>query len=93
MIEIDDFDFCKGCKLVDEYNKLDEVYSLNIEVATKLEKENKQLKERIDKAIEYINSFECIRAYFEYAGEDGYSEYDYNDNFKKDILEILKGEE
>lgn len=50
------------------------------------------LENRINKAIEYINVFESIRAYFEYVDGDGYDGYDYDDNFKKDILEILKGD-
>ncbi|MCQ2977334.1 MAG: hypothetical protein MJ232_04895 [archaeon] len=36
--------------------------------------------QRINNALEYINSFESIRAYL-----DGYSEYNYNEDFKKDI--------
>lgn len=44
--------------------------------------------QRINNALEYINSFESIRAYL-----DGYSEYNYNEDFKKDILTILEGED
>lgn len=50
------------------------------------------LKDRIDKAIEYVNKFESIKAYFEYTDEDGYDEYDYDDEFRNDLLDILKGD-
>lgn len=48
-------------------------------------------KQRIDKAIEYINKYESIKAYYEYE-ECGYEEYNYDNDFKDDLLEILKGE-
>ena len=48
--------------------------------------------EIIDKAIEYINEFESIKAYFEYTDEDGYDEYDYDDEFRNELLNILKGD-
>jgi archaellum component FlaC len=51
-----------------------------------------ELQQRIDKAINYINKFESIRAYFEYTDEDGYNEYDY-ETFRTELLKILKGEE
>ena len=51
-----------------------------------------ELQEKIDKAVEYINKFESIKAYYEYTDEDGYDEYNYDDDFKKDILNILKGD-
>ena len=55
-------------------------------------KEAKDLQQRIDKAVEYINKFESIRAYYEY--EDcGYTEYNYDEDFKQDLLEILRGED
>jgi chromosome segregation ATPase len=53
---------------------------------------NDEKEDRIDKAIEYINKFESIKAYYEYTDEDGYDEYNYDDDFKKDILNILKGD-
>ena len=57
-----------------------------------LRQENKKLQERIDKAIEYINRFDPIRAYYEY--QDGeYWETNYDDDFKDELLEILKGED
>ena len=55
-----------------------------------LEKENKKYKEVIDKAIKYINKYESIKAYYEYIDEDGYDEYNYDEDFKKELLDILK---
>lgn len=71
-----------------------------------LEKENKQLKEKYDKlsklyermyninckAREYIENFKNIRVYLEYSDLDDYIEYDYDENFKQDILKILRGD-
>ena len=53
------------------------------------EQENKQLKEVIDRAIKYINKYESIKAYYEYIDEDGYDEYNYDEDFKKELLDIL----
>lgn len=47
-------------------------------------------EERINEAIEYINKFEDIKAYYSYE-EDGYEEYNYDEDFKIDLLEILEG--
>ena len=44
----------------------------------------------IDKAIKYINKCENIKAYYEYIDEDGYDEYNYDEDFKKELLDILK---
>ena len=52
-----------------------------------------ELQEVIDKAIEYINKYESIRAYYEYIDEDGYEEYNCDENFKKVLLGILKKED
>ena len=56
-----------------------------------LKEENKHLKDRINKAIEYITRFEDIKAYYSYE-ENGYEEYNYDEDFKIDLLEILKGD-
>ena len=53
-------------------------------------RENQKQKEVIDKAIEYINRYESIKAYYEYIDEDGYDEYNYDEDFKKELLDILK---
>ena len=55
-----------------------------------LQQENQKYKEVIDKAIEYINKYESIRAYYEYIDEDGYDEYNCDEDFKKELLDILK---
>lgn len=55
-----------------------------------LEQQCKKQKEVIDKAIEYINKYESIKAYYEYIDEDGYDEYNYDEDFKKELLDILK---
>lgn len=45
------------------------------------------LKSKIEYAIEYINKYENIKAYYEYIDEDGYDE-----NFKKELIHILQGD-
>ena len=50
-----------------------------------------QTQERIDKAIEYIKCYESIRGYYEYV-ECGYDEYNYEEDLKEELLELLKGE-
>ena len=55
-----------------------------------LQQQCKKQKEVIDKAIEYINKCENIKAYYEYIDEDGYDEYNYDEDFKKELLDILK---
>ena len=52
-----------------------------------------ELQEVINKAIEYINKYESIRAYYEYIDEDGYEEYNCDEDFKKTLLDILKKED
>ena len=52
----------------------------------KLQQENKKYNE----LIEYINRYESIKAYYEYIDEDGYDEYNYDEDFKKELLDILK---
>lgn len=55
-----------------------------------LQQQVKKQKEVIDKAREYINKYESIRAYYEYIDEDGYEEYNCDEDFKKELLDILK---
>ena len=55
-----------------------------------LQQQCKKQKEVIDKAIEYIKKYESIKAYYEYIDEDGYDEYNYDEDFKKELLDILK---
>ena len=56
------------------------------------EKEQKvqKQKEVIDRIEKYINKCENIKAYYEYIDEDGYDEYNYDEDFKKELLDILK---
>ena len=49
----------------------------------------KILQNRIDKAIEYIKHYETIRGYYEYE-ECGYDEYNYEEDLKEELLDILK---
>lgn len=55
-----------------------------------LEQQCKKQKEVIDKLIEHINKYESIKVYYEYIDEDGYDEYNYDEDFKKELLDILK---
>lgn len=55
-----------------------------------LEQQCKKQKEVIDKTIEYINKYQSIEAYYEYIDEYGYDEYNYDEDFKKELLDILK---
>ena len=54
-----------------------------------LEQQCKKQKEIIDKAIEYIKHYETIRGYYEYE-ECGYDEYNYEEDLKEELLDILK---
>ena len=58
-----------------------------------LQQKNQKYKEVIDKAIECINKYESIKAYYEYIDEDGYDEYNCDEDFKKTLLDILKKED
>ena len=55
-----------------------------------LQHQCKKQKEVIDNTIEYINKYESIRAYYEYIDEDGYDEYNCDEDFKSELLDILK---
>ena len=55
-----------------------------------IQQDKDNLQNRTDNAIEYINKFEDIKAYYSYE-ENGYEEYNYDEDFKIDLLEILKG--
>ena len=47
------------------------------------------LKTKIENAIEYIKHYETIRGYYEYQ-ECGYDEYNYEEDLKEELLDILK---
>ena len=51
----------------------------------------REYRERIDKAVEYINKYYKIEAYYEYIDEDGYDEYNSDEDFKEELLDILRG--
>lgn len=50
-----------------------------------------ELQEVIDKAIKHVNKYESIKAFYEYIDEDGYDEYNCDEDFKSELLDILKG--
>ena len=64
----------------------------NDKVVDKINWENQLLKTKIKNAIEYINKYENIKAYYEYIDEDGYDEYNYDEDFKKELIRILQGD-
>ena len=78
--------------LLDENEQLKNDYNKVVHEATEFESKVYELQDRINKAIEYINKFENIKAYYSYE-ENGYEEYNYDEDFKIDLLEILKGGE
>ena len=82
-----------------EEKKLTEYLHNIIENNMSLRKENNRLWkqklkyiDRISRAIEYINHYETIRGYYEYE-ENGYDEYNYEDDLKQELLEILEDKE
>ena len=60
------------------------------DMVLELQEESQKQKEVIDKVIEKINKYESIKAYYEYIDEDGYDEYNYDEDFKRELLDILK---
>ena len=60
------------------------------DMVLELQEENQKLKEIINNAIEHINKYESIKAFYEYIDEDGYDEYKDDEDFKKELLDILK---
>ena len=87
-IDLIDKGYCCACN---ELNCIDNFPHTTITHAIReLQQQCKKQKEVIDKAIEYINKYESIKAYYEYTDEDGYDEYNYSEDFKKELLDILK---
>ena len=74
------------CESSIDYDILNDVYNY----IENLEQKCKKQKEAIGKAIGHLNKYESIKAYYEYIDEDGYDEYNYDENFKKELLDILK---
>ena len=65
-------------------------YNQCTKLLNETEQQCKKQKEVINNAIEYINKYESIRAYYEYIDEDGYDEYNDDEDFKSKLLDILK---
>ena len=66
-----------------------EELNLLLEYISNLQNQVQKQKEIIDKAIEYIKHYETIRGYYEYE-ECGYDEYNYEEDLKEELLNILK---
>ena len=66
-----------------------EELNLLLEYISNLQNQVQKQKEIIDKAIEYIKHYETIRGYYEYE-ECGYDEYNYEEDLKEELLDILK---
>ena len=66
-----------------------EELNLLLEYIYNLQNQVQKQKEIIDKAIEYIKHYETIRGYYEYE-ECGYDEYNYEEDLKEELLDILK---
>ena len=79
-------------KLYKENKILKENAENNDKVVDKINWENQLLKTKIKNAIEYINKYEDIKAYYEYIDEDKYDEYNYDEDFKKELIHILQGD-
>lgn len=77
------------------YNDKDNVeqwsYKLDVlkDYIINLQQENARLKDKIEKVIEYVNHYESIKGYYEYE-ECGYDEYNYEEDLKEELLELLK---
>lgn len=84
--------FSQCAKLYRENEILKENAQNNDKVVDKINWENQLLKIKIENAIEYINKYENIKAYYEYIDEDGYDEYNYEEDLKEELIHILKGD-
>lgn len=76
-------------QLEQEMDNLKKINEKHKKLNGELIEENKKQKEVIDKAIEYIKHYETIRGYYEYQ-ECGYDEYNYEEDLKEELLDILK---
>ena len=79
----------EGCFGIFDYLLTPVENNLLVSYIKKLQQQCKKQKEVIDNTIEYINKYESIRAYYEYIDEDGYDEYNCDEDFKKELLDIL----
>lgn len=74
--------------IIDENNRVD--FRQVLQMINMYEEKIQKKQAIFDKAIEYINKYESIKAYYEYIDEEGYDEYNYDEDFKKELLDILK---
>lgn len=81
--------YCPLCYFKKKYVNAVSDYETTMAERNKLEQQCKKQKEVIDNTIECINKYESIRAYYEYIDEDGYDEYNCDEDFKKELLDIL----
>ena len=79
---------------MNEINLVKKTYEELQDEVIKLTTDKFLLKTKIENAIEYIKHYETIRGYYEYQ-ECGYDEYNYEEDLKEELLDILKesGEE
>ena len=74
---------------MNEINLLKKAYEELQDEVIKLTTDKFLLKTKIENAIEYIKHYETIRGYYEYQ-ECGYDEYNYEEDLKEELLDILK---
>ena len=101
-MKLEDLTIKEVCSCLAILNKLQEEGIVNIDLKTTratinvdktteyLEKQNVELQERINKAIEYCNKTK--EPYEEYYGES-FEEYDWVVDIARDLLKILKGKD
>ena len=74
---------------MNEINLVKKTYEELQDGVIKLTNDKFLLKTKIENAIEYIKHYETIRGYYEYE-ECGYDEYNYEEDLKEELLDILK---
>ena len=74
---------------MNEINLVKKTYEELQDEVIKLTTDKFLLKNKIENAIEYIKHYETIRGYYEYE-ECGYDEYNYEEDLKEELLDILK---
>ena len=74
---------------MNEINLVKKTYEELQDEVIKLTTDKFLLKTKIENAIEYIKHYETIRGYYEYQ-ECGYDEYNYEEDLKEALLDILQ---
>ena len=74
---------------MNEINLVKKTYEELQDEVIKLTNDKFLLKNKIENAIECIKHYETIRGYYEYE-ECGYDEYNYEEDLKEELLDILK---